>query len=119
MSSHIDQGTIDRMRELQMQGLPHAAIAKETFMNLKTVYRHLGPSGRRSHYTKQVTNLGRLRLKADITQAEMAERIGCHRMTYRGWERGSRTPDPCWFQKIAAALGCTVEEATKDWRDHE
>lgn len=33
-----------------------------------------------------------LRIRLGLTQAEMAERLGCHLRTYQQWEYGRRKP---------------------------
>ena len=51
-----------------------------------------------------------LRKAADITQQELADRVGVHLQTVSKWERGITEPDMCMFGEIASALGVTIEE---------
>lgn len=51
-----------------------------------------------------------LRKAADITQQELADRVGIHLQTVSKWERGITEPDMCMFGEIASALGVTIEE---------
>lgn len=55
-----------------------------------------------------------LRGSAQLTQAELAERIGVAVWTVGAWERGLQRPAAPRLPEIAAALGCAVEELMID-----
>ncbi len=45
--------------------------------------------------------LKKLRLKANLTQEEVAERIGVHPISYARWESGKRTPRLQYIERLA------------------
>ena len=45
------------------------------------------------------------RLKAGLTQAQLAEKIGVPKSTYCNWEQGTREPNVLKLKQIARALG--------------
>ena len=47
----------------------------------------------------------RLRLKAGMTQVEIANRIGVCPGAYYMWEKGKRTPNATSFLRLLCALG--------------
>ena len=53
-------------------------------------------------------NVKRLRIKADISQAELAERMGVDRAYVSGLEQGVRNPTIVTLWHVAEALGVKV-----------
>ncbi len=49
------------------------------------------------------------RLKAGLTQAQLAEKIGVPKSTYCNWEQGTREPNVLKLKQIARALGVTMD----------
>lgn len=45
-----------------------------------------------------------------LTQAELAERIGCTQKDVARWESGVREPRLTALKKLAEALGCKVDD---------
>ncbi len=60
------------------------------------------------------TRIRQLRKRANLTQPELAEKIGVHEMTVRRWESGQRSPRIEEIQKLAAVLGVPVTELLSD-----
>ncbi len=56
------------------------------------------------------SNLKRLRVKARLSQEELALRSGLDRTYISGCERGVRNPSLVSVEKIAEALGVSVSE---------
>lgn len=50
------------------------------------------------------------REKANITQAELARRVGVTRFTVCKWESGARSPDKQFWAPLAREIGVTVQE---------
>jgi transcriptional regulator with XRE-family HTH domain len=57
--------------------------------------------------------LKRLRERRGLTQAELASRIGVHRVTIATWETGRYRPSIDLLPKLAKALGIQVTELLK------
>lgn len=57
-----------------------------------------------------MTPLKRKRLALDLTQEQLAKKIGVTKAGYSGWETGRRTPEAGQYGPIAKALGITKEE---------
>ena len=57
-----------------------------------------------------IENMKRARIKAKLTQAQMAEKIGVAAPTYSLYESGKREPDIDKIKKIASVLGVTGNE---------
>jgi transcriptional regulator with XRE-family HTH domain len=55
-------------------------------------------------------NVRRLRIRAGITQAQLAERMGVDRAYVSGLEQGARNPH------VAKALGAKLDELTREPR---
>ena len=51
-----------------------------------------------------------LRIKAGLTQAELASRIDVHEMTLRRWEQGVREPKAREIRRLCEVLGCSEAE---------
>lgn len=56
-----------------------------------------------------LNRLKEARIKANMTKADMARKLGVAYSTYDGYETGYREPKLETLQKIADALGCTVD----------
>lgn len=54
--------------------------------------------------------LKQFRVGLDLTQEQMAEKIGCERGQYQGIESGSRGGSREFWQKLQAAFELTAEE---------
>lgn len=52
----------------------------------------------------------RARMAAGLTQAQLAEKIGVLPQQIGSWERGERNPKLDALRRIAAALGCTIDD---------
>lgn len=50
------------------------------------------------------------RVRAGLTQAELARRVGCSQQTLSGYERGSRPRSAAVVLRLCTALGVTKEE---------
>jgi len=62
-----------------------------------------------NHYVTGAT-IKSLREQRNLTQAELAERIGVSSKTVSKWETGKGLPDICLLQPLAQALGISVIE---------
>ena len=56
------------------------------------------------------STIGRLRLEHGLTQRQLADKIGCQQKDVSRWEHGGRNPGAASLVKLAAALGCTIDE---------
>lgn len=54
--------------------------------------------------------LTRKRIACGLTQAQLAEEIGCRQKDISRWEHGTRTPSAITLSKIAKALDCSMED---------
>lgn len=54
--------------------------------------------------------IARLRIDRGLTQARLAEMIGCPRQTIARWETGARVPRLTYLVKLSRALGCSLDE---------
>lgn len=55
-----------------------------------------------------------LRKSQNLTQAELAAKTGISRVSVTRYETGERSPSIKAAQKLAAALGCTIDELVKN-----
>ena len=55
-------------------------------------------------------NLKSKRIEKNMTQAEVAERIGITQCAYGNYELGKRSPKPDMLRKLANIFGCTIDE---------
>lgn len=53
------------------------------------------------------------RTAAGLSQEELARRIGCDRTSVTKWETGMAYPAADKLPKIAAVLGCTIDDLYK------
>lgn len=51
-----------------------------------------------------------MRKKENMTQAELAHRIGVAQPTVAGWEANKRCPRPDMLVKLAKLFDCTVDD---------
>lgn len=58
--------------------------------------------------------IARKRKERGLTQAQLAEMLGCHSKDISEWESGKRQPRADYMVKIATALGCTVDDIVFD-----
>ena len=49
------------------------------------------------------------RMAAGMTQAQLAEAIGCKQLTISRWERGEFSPNASALQRLSDVLGCPME----------
>ena len=57
------------------------------------------------------------RLGCNMTQEELAARLGVDRSCVTNWEIGARTPTTDKLPALAAALGCGIEELFRPPQD--
>lgn len=55
-----------------------------------------------------------LRERADLTQTELAERLGVTQGAVSQWEHGLAHPSIRLLPKLADILGCTVDELLRE-----
>lgn len=60
------------------------------------------------------TNIRAIRKARKLTQRQLANACGIHRVTLSCIERGVYTPTLETAAKLAAALGCTLDELAKE-----
>lgn len=54
--------------------------------------------------------IARLRIERGLTQAQLAERIGCPHSSVSRWECTGKAPGTRYLIKIAEVLGCTIDK---------
>ena len=54
------------------------------------------------------------RVKADLSQTDLAEKMEIKRTTVSMWETGASMPTADKLMKLARVLGCTVDELLAD-----
>lgn len=57
------------------------------------------------------------RLKAGLTQAELAERMGVHQTAVAQWEKGQAAPTASKLPMLAAVLSCSISELFNDSKE--
>ncbi len=55
-------------------------------------------------------NISRMRKAANLTQMELADRMGVSFQAVSNWERGQTMPDISRLPELSEALGVTVDE---------
>lgn len=60
-----------------------------------------------------VSPITRARMAVGLTQAQLAERIGCTQKDVSRWERGMYKPGIDKLVRMAEAIGCTVDELVR------
>lgn len=61
-----------------------------------------------------MTSLKEYRLKAMLTQAQLAEKLGVGTTTIGMWETGARKPNIIMLKKLAQIFNCTTDDLLKD-----
>lgn len=61
-----------------------------------------------------LAGLGPARIRAGISQAELARRLFVSRQAVSGWEAGDIWPTPDRLPKIAEILGCSIDDLYKE-----
>lgn len=56
------------------------------------------------------STLARLRIARGLTQAQLAEMIGCRFVDISRWEHGTHAPSAAYLVKLATALDCSVDD---------
>ena len=54
--------------------------------------------------------ISRLRIERGLTQAQLAERIGCPQSSVSRWEQSGKAPGTRYLVKIAEALECDLKD---------
>lgn len=65
------------------------------------------------------TKLRELRKNANLSQTELADRLGVGQTAVSMWERGQASPATGKLTAIADALNCTVDELLRGEADNE
>lgn len=69
----------------------------------------------RTHPRKTNDSLiARLRMDHGLTQAQLAELVGCHPRHISRWENRSQRPGSRYLARLAAALECSVDDILSD-----
>ncbi len=55
------------------------------------------------------------RYRANLSQADVADRMGVHKNTVGGWERGIRPPTISQAFKLAKLYGTTVDDLFREY----
>lgn len=58
--------------------------------------------------------IARLRIERGLTQAQLAELVGCHPRHISRWENCSQRPGSRYLARLAAALDCSVDDILND-----
>lgn len=61
-----------------------------------------------------MSTIKELRERAGLTQIEFAEAIGVTQSTVSQWEGGKICPNTAKLRKLAAVLGCSVDDLLKE-----
>lgn len=54
--------------------------------------------------------IARMRMERSLTQAQLAEMVGCYPKDISRWETGERNPGAKSLASLARALGCKMED---------
>lgn len=57
-----------------------------------------------------MNNIKRLRVKNNITQAELAEKLGIKRPSVANWERGKTFPKTEFLPTLASIFKCKIDD---------
>lgn len=55
-------------------------------------------------------NIKRLRTQKELTQAELADKVGVNRSMIAQYERGSKQPTLSMAKELCIALDCTLDD---------
>ena len=72
------------------------------------------PVVRRSYERQAVMDVKALRLAAELTQEDLAERMGVSQSTVAQWESGRRTPNDAYMALLGQILGQKQPQAVHD-----
>lgn len=59
-------------------------------------------------------NIKKLRLKAGLTQSQLAKKMNVNQAAVSRWESGETKPIRKCHKKLAKVLGCTVDELLEE-----
>jgi len=76
---------------------------------IKTIV-HNKEDGKMFDMQKVGRNISTLRKKANMTQMELADRLGISFQAVSNWERGNTMPDISKLGELSEMLGCTIDE---------
>lgn len=62
-------------------------------------------------------NIKALRLLANLTQSELAARLGISRTAVVAWEKGASSPPAAKLPKLAKIFNCTIDELFSESED--
>ena len=63
------------------------------------------------------SKLARARIARGLTQAQLADMVGCTRVDVSRWERGTHRVGAQRLAQMARALGCRIEDILDDPED--
>lgn len=58
--------------------------------------------------------IARLRIERGLTQAQLAEMVGCHPRHISRWENRSQFPGSRYLARLAEALDCSTDDILRD-----
>lgn len=58
--------------------------------------------------------IARLRIERGLTQAQLAEMVGCHPRYISQWENRSKLPGSRYLARLAEALDCSTDDIIRD-----
>lgn len=64
-----------------------------------------------------IENIRQYRERAEITQKEMADRLGVKQSAVSMWETGTALPRADMLPKIAKLLGCTISDLFEERKE--
>lgn len=64
-----------------------------------------------------IDNIRQYRERAEITQKEMADRLGVKQSAVSMWETGAALPRADMLPKIAKLLGCTISDLFEERKE--
>lgn len=59
------------------------------------------------------STIARLRIERGLTQAQLAELVGCTQQSITRWETGARAPGMKSMIKLSQALECAIDDLIK------
>ena len=61
-----------------------------------------------------MNTLRKMRQKNNLTQAELAAKLGVNANTVTQWETGARKPNIIMLKRVAKVLNCTTDELLEE-----
>lgn len=58
--------------------------------------------------------IARLRIERGLTQAQLAQMVGCHPRHISRWENRSQLPGSRYLARLAEALDCSTDDILRD-----